>query len=457
LVANIVSYQYLRNNVRQSIIDRELPAASSAIQANITKELLPHVITASMMADDLLIKQWLLSDENQLATLTDHLNKIKNKYQAETSFVVSAKSQFFYNAQGEKIYESEQDPNAAWYFQFRDNPHEYALNSSFNTDKAQTQTLFINHKIFNNKQFIGVAGVGVKLTSIQQTIEQYRYKFDKDIYFIDASLQVIEQSKNSHLSTKEIAQIPQIASLLHKSPTSKLAVQFEYENSTDNLFVTLQYIPQLKWWLLITQSESRALSPIKKALYISAIIDLVIIVFALILIFLTINYFHRRLEALATTDSLTGLGNRQTFEQTIKNALYLRNRTKEPISIILIDVDKFKNINDQHGHLIGDKVLKSIALILNESVRKSDYVGRWGGEEFVILAHNCQLATATILADKIRQSIQNSQMPSQQVTVSIGVSEAEGDDSTESLLNKADKALYQAKENGRNCVIQYTD
>jgi len=186
------------------------------------------------------------------------------------------------------------------------------------------------------------------------------------------------------------------------------------------------------------------------------VIGLAVIILTIVLISYTVNLFQSRLEEMASTDKLTGLGNRQTFEIVINQALSQFARSPTPFSLILIDVDKFKFINDTYGHLVGDHVLQTMAALTREKTRQSDILCRWGGEEFIILAPNCALSDANRLAENIRKSIMESRFvlknPSQQITISAGVAEIMENEVADQIVGRADKALYAAKQNGRNRV-----
>ena len=159
------------------------------------------------------------------------------------------------------------------------------------------------------------------------------------------------------------------------------------------------------------------------------------------------------LERLATTDSLTGLPNRRRLEEACQMHLARSKRQKEKLSVVMIDVDKFKSVNDTHGHQVGDQILQHMAQILGEAVRESDFVGRWGGEEFMVLCPATKLADARVVAEKLRAAVAAHDFPVVgQKTASFGVAELGGSESLENAVKRADAALYQAKENGRNRV-----
>ena len=176
---------------------------------------------------------------------------------------------------------------------------------------------------------------------------------------------------------------------------------------------------------------------------------------------------HAALEEISYTDPLTGLHNRRFLLQHLGKDIAVSLRTyndwldKKKLDLptdtdllfFLVDIDHFKKINDEYGHLKGDKVLIGLAKIMKDSIRDADFISRWGGEEFVVLAHNCHVDNAFILAEKIRQKVTSSKLIEASLSVSIGISEAEDGDIKDKLLNRADSALYVAKSSGRNQTV----
>ena len=164
------------------------------------------------------------------------------------------------------------------------------------------------------------------------------------------------------------------------------------------------------------------------------------------------------LQQLATVDPLTGLENRRSLMDFSEVQLKLAQRYKSFFSILLIDLDYFKKINDTYGHLIGDEILKNIAKILKESLRNVDHIGRFGGEEFIVILPNTTLKNAVLVAEKVRDAIanfvHNIEEQNIQTTVSIGIASYNPlDDDVNQIIERADHALYTAKSSGRNCSI----
>ena len=169
---------------------------------------------------------------------------------------------------------------------------------------------------------------------------------------------------------------------------------------------------------------------------------------------------EEELRALATRDSLTGAFNRRHFAELSMREIERCRRYGHPLSVIMLDADHFKSVNDNHGHDAGDRVLKRISAVCMELLRGSDIFGRFGGEEFVACLPEANLEIATEVADRMRATIAESKIPINDagetliMTVSIGVTDlGPGDESFEAALIRADGALYAAKDGGRNKVV----
>ncbi|GEM_PF-1041821 len=162
---------------------------------------------------------------------------------------------------------------------------------------------------------------------------------------------------------------------------------------------------------------------------------------------------RKRVEELSITDRLTGLYNRLKLDEVFAYELTQAHRYTVPLSIILLDIDHFKSVNDTHGHQIGDTVLKQLALILRNGGRESDTVGRWGGEEFLIIMPQTDIKGAKLRAEKLRLAVQAFDFGIVgRVTVSLGIAQYVHDDTEHALIERADRALYAAKAGGRNRV-----
>jgi diguanylate cyclase (GGDEF) domain len=170
-----------------------------------------------------------------------------------------------------------------------------------------------------------------------------------------------------------------------------------------------------------------------------------------------LQHEHWRLHQKVGRDALTGLANREAAMDELAAALDAVGARGTELCLIMADVDHFKQINDTYGHLVGDKVLQCIAAKLQQLLREFDVVGRFGGEEFIIVLDDTPLAVARTVAERLRQGVEHElvQCDEQQIrlTISLGLTQAAARDDIRNLIRRADDALYQAKEEGRNRVV----
>ena len=170
---------------------------------------------------------------------------------------------------------------------------------------------------------------------------------------------------------------------------------------------------------------------------------------------------NKKLDVISRTDELTQLPNRRDMHKTIEKEVERANRFKKAFSIIFIDIDHFKDVNDTYGHAAGDAVLKSVASTLRSLLRKYDVLARYGGEEFLTLLPETELKDAAHVAERFRKQIENQTIffsgQEIKVTITLGVAQFDSSQGAEKCIQLADKALYEGKEHGRNKVILWSD
>ena len=180
-----------------------------------------------------------------------------------------------------------------------------------------------------------------------------------------------------------------------------------------------------------------------------------------------INQLQENLEVVrneSLTDPLTSLANRKHFDESLAQAIAEFAERSEPLSLVMTDIDHFKNFNDTWGHLTGDQVLRLVAMSLKQNVKGQDIAARYGGEEFAVILPNTVLRSALTVADHIRRAVMSKELMKRstgqnlgRVTISLGCATARKGDTVQSLIARADACLYAAKRNGRNRVICETD
>lgn len=172
------------------------------------------------------------------------------------------------------------------------------------------------------------------------------------------------------------------------------------------------------------------------------------------------THFGHESQHYGSVDALTGLHNRYWFDNTLKRQFVRSIGDAKSMSLIIIDIDHFKNMNDTYGHLLGDRVLYNVAHLISHSVRPGEMLARYGGDEFVILLPDAGTDVAFIVAERVRRAVEEASPISyknhdiKHPTISLGVAETKPGQSPEMLVHAADEALYRAKKAGRNCISQ---
>ncbi len=166
---------------------------------------------------------------------------------------------------------------------------------------------------------------------------------------------------------------------------------------------------------------------------------------------------RKALEKEVLIDSLTGVANRRALRERLKSEMYRFQRYDQLFSLVVFDLDRFKSINDTHGHWAGDRCLKEIVKRISPILRETDLIGRWGGDEFVLIFPATCQQSAVVVAERLRKLIQNTRLVYHKqeisMTISVGVTQALEDDQTiETVFNRADKAMYKSKKAGGNTV-----
>ena len=199
------------------------------------------------------------------------------------------------------------------------------------------------------------------------------------------------------------------------------------------------------------------MNEIRKTFYINLAISLIVTLLVILIIVYTINLYQKQLVQLASEDSLTGLANRRKFNDHFERLFKMYHKGVNHLSLILMDIDDFKEVNDVFGHLVGDETLVRIAEILKAELRSSDMIARWGGEEFAVLLVDVNKEKALELATRICVAMREDKkllaLLNKPLTVSLGVGELSSVDSQDGLVYKVDKALYAAKQAGKNQVV----
>ncbi|MBL4613367.1 MAG: GGDEF domain-containing protein [Magnetovibrio sp.] len=453
---NILNYQVSKGALRTTILENELPLSSNNVYSAIQADLLRPIFISSLMANDTFVHEWVHDGELKPERMVRYLDKIRSRYDAFTSFFISSKTLRYYHYEDSSRILSETNLEDRWFFEARDMKDPYVVNVDFNHQQERNITIFINYRVIDNDgEFLGVTGVGLGLGSVSKLVKTYQEEFRRNVYFVDQAglIQVHADPEIAGKTTLyDVLGMRDIADKVLANGRGSYA----YDGVDGKVLLTTRYIPELKWHLFIELPESQALADMKRGFIRNMLIGPAVIALTILLIIYTINIFQGRLEQMAITDKLTGLSNRQHFDLSLTQAIKRFRRDERPFSLLMMDIDNFKLINDQLGHLAGDKAIRHAAKVIRDQSRDSDLLCRWGGEEFVILATECNAPDAQRLGDSIREAFRDAKFfpdtPDKKITLSVGISQVRKNDDEESVVARADRALYAAKDNGRDCT-----
>ncbi len=455
-VTTLVNYYVSKASIHDSIVATELPLTSDNLYSEIQKDLIRPVIISSMMASDTFLRDWVLAGEKDVDKMTRYLREVKQRYGAFTSFFISERSRVYYQTEGVLKKISRDEPRDVWYFRVREMKSPYEINMDPDLANKDALTIFINYRVLDyDGQYIGVAGVGLTVDAVRALINDYQQRYRRSVYFVDPQGRIALFGNDAQIAGTDIRAIDGLRDIA--DPILKAgAGTFAYRNEGRDHLLNVRFIPELNWYLFVEQIEDEALAGIRNTLYLNLAISLIITAIVLLATSLTINRYQGQLEEMAMTDKLTGLANRQAFDLLVPQMLSEARRAKTLLLAILIDIDHFKDINDRLGHLAGDSVIQQVARLIKASLRGSDIVCRWGGEEFLVVFKGSAETQGQPLAEKIRDAVESGTFrygeATVPVTISLGVAAYINGETSDQLIARADKALYEAKGRGRNLV-----
>lgn len=456
LATSLASFWVSRDQIRNTIVNQSLPLTGENVYSEIQKDVLRPTFISSLMANDTFLRDWILSGEQDTDAVVRYLKEVKETYGTVSSFVVSEKTRRYYYGKGILKTVSETEPRDDWYFRVRNLNAPYEMNLDVDLANNDAITIFINYRVMDyDGNFIGAAGVGLTLDALAHAIDSMQKRFNRRIYFVNEKGEIISSGKDGELHRTSIHQLPGIAAIATQIINkSTVPTQLEYSNDTGTVMLSSRLIPEFQWYLVVEQTETSDVAPVRKVFMGNIVISAAITLLVLLISLYSVNRYQRRLENVAATDALTGLYNRHAFELIYDQAIHEAKRAKTPVSMVLLDIDDFKSINDNYGHVAGDQVIMHVASLLDNSLRDGDLLCRWGGEEYVILLKNTSLNAALGVAEKIRLGLitHNFPLDGKNITGSFGVAEFVEGETLVQFFSRADQALYQAKSAGRNRV-----
>lgn len=451
----LTSYFVAYKSVGDEINKNTLPLTSDNVYSSIQKDLVLSIHISSLMAHDIFARDWLLAGEVDPEQMVRYLTEIQHKYNTVTTFFVSDITGFYYHPDGILKKVSKDDPLDAWYFRTRGLNMPYEINIDTDTADQNRITVFINYQVYGyDNELIGVTGVGLELSQVREVLNIYQQKFESRVFFVDNSGKIVLRADDFDLS-------PNLYEWnnFHDKVLTMLSnpeVSFDYTTGRQVFFVSSRYIPEFDLFLVILK-ENKLKANLSNRLQLNFAIGLLITVAVVGIVAVILKKFNQNLERLASIDPLTNTYNRSAFSLIFAQSLKEKKRRGSHLSMILMDIDDFKNINDKYGHPVGDLVLAAFAQTVMGVIRETDVLCRWGGEEFVVLLVDCSLREAVSVANKIKKITSGidirSGRNSVRLTISAGVVAHREDETLTHLTARADALMYEAKFQGKNRTV----
>ncbi|ATB70859.1 putative diguanylate cyclase [Sulfurospirillum diekertiae] len=456
ITGSVINYMKNVHDTQEQLQNTSLPLSVDNIYTEIQQRMIEPLLVSSLMSHDTFLRDWLMSGEKDIDGIVRYLTEIQQKYDIFTTFLVSDKTKNYYHPRGLIDVINKDNSADAWYFRFKDQPEPYEINLDHNANLSDTLIMFINYKVMNYKnEMIGVTGVGVRLLNIEKMLNSFKTKYKYDVYFVDqkGEITLFSQALNKRGNIANIDGLKSIKEAIYKGEQT----QFEYKNKEGEYLLNTKYIGKLKLQLFVEINKKEYLKELKKTFYANLAISLLVTLLVTLIIIYTINIYQKQLVKMASEDSLTGLANRRKFNEHFEKFYKLYKKGINSLTLVLIDIDNFKEVNDSFGHLVGDEALVRVAEILRVELRSSDMIARWGGEEFALLFVDVSPEKSVEIAQKICQAIREdkalSSLLQRPLTVSIGVGHLSSLESQDGLVYKVDNALYEAKKAGKDQVI----
>jgi diguanylate cyclase (GGDEF)-like protein len=449
----LTSYFTLKDVINSH--NKQVQSAITPLFSLVTSEILRPLNVANFMANNHFIIDYANQDNIEKEYIAEYLKGISKSYNM-LAFIALKKHKLMLDSDAKESLLNSTEPE--WYHRLKDLPGEQFSDIGNSEDPH----LYFDNKIRNKDgEFIGFTGVAIDLNYFASKFKEYSDRFGFELYFVDNN-NIITLSSNSIMKSEShhreslmtrLSDLPWHQSLLKNNAADKnLSTEVMY-TTAEGLLISQMPIQELNWRMFIVSPPAVEQNGYWQ-IFISRFVLFFFIVITLYLLLLnSINYFKARLIKHSETDYLTQLPNRSHIHSRFDSIA----KHNKDLCVVLADIDNFKSINDTYGHLVGDDVLRIVAEQLSHSLRKVDVIGRWGGEEFIMLLPETSAEQALIIVERIRENIAAISFPitttsgTFSTTISFGICQLPlNNNAINDYIAAADQALYKAKSNGKN-------
>ena len=452
---SVFSYLRSRQQFDRQMMTEILPLTSDAVAANIEYLISQPVLASRLAADNSLLVDLLLGGNQQAGAIASYLRSVQRSTGVATAFLVSEQSRKYYGPSGLVRTINTASAQDQWYQHFLDSGRAVELNLDRDTADPSQTLAFVNVRIEGaDRQLLGVAGLGVDVDFLRNKLAGYQRDYGARLLLVNQGGEIVLASDDSSGSLADLPDIGKLSRAILNHP--KMAL--ELDSAGSYYYVNAIQIPRSGWTLAVIQKPNAEEEALRRLLIQNSVAALLIGCLLIIVGRLTIGRDQEKLQQSASTDNLSGLLNRQAFNSIFEELRSHGSRPDSGLAIALMDIDHFKRVNDTYGHPAGDAVIRAVARAIKASVRESDPVFRWGGEEFLLLLPMSNLEQAMARLEALRSHLRATEIQLEpadartSITLSFGLTLHRPGESSATALERADQALYEAKRTGRDRI-----
>lgn len=463
ILAGFIGTVWISHQTYKTILEDDIEniskLSSSNIYNEINNELTKPLFVSQTMANDSFLKQWLYdekensADDSSARQLQEYLHAYRMKYQYDAVYMISAKSNIYYYFDGVNKIVSPENEHDHWYYDFLESGESYCLNIDSDEVNHGELTIFVDCRIEDSDgKLLGVTGVGLKMSRLQQLLAEHERDYDLQAFLIDNSGQIQACTDSTKIGTVNLFNDSQLSELQEPILSNQETMEMHWypKDQMNNCIIT-RYIENLNWYLVVQKNNYAIRSSFQNLVRKDFLLITFLLALLLSLTAFIVRQYDKRMARILNTDTLTGLPNQQSFSDDFSR---FAEREKDFV-LFLFDVDHFKEVNDTKGHLFGNEILASIAAIAREDIGEFGSVARWGGDEFIGIIYAPQEKADELLCQIQKNIMQKCTCVIPPVTISIGATQSRKGASLDDLILEADQALYAAKKQGRNLLLHF--
>lgn len=455
IYTNTISYYQLVQTQIEDIVTLTVDQITQKVENWMTEP----VIVAKTMSSDRFLQDWITEEQDNLDnadyenTLCEYLKSFQEKYDYDTVFFVSSYSNRYYYQEGINKIVSTQDEHDIWYYNFLDMNQEYDIELDLNQTANDAVTIFTNFRVEDDAgNLLGVAGLGFSVANIQQRIEEYEEMSDMTVHIFNegSADNSFDRPYKSFIDEAELQEA--------LGGNSDIDINQFQENTLnwvtigdERKCIIVREIPSLHWYLIAYKTGDSISQIFFRQMSYNFIYILVILAGCIAVTSVVAIYMNSKLMQMENVDALTDIPNSRLFEQQFKKMH--RKWERKYQTFFMFDIDHFKQLNDSKGHLYGNMVLSYVAKELRELVSNQGICARWGGDEFIGVLTLSDEETKLLLEQFAKKLECNHE--EFHVTISCGLTQVKKKSTLTELIERADSALYYAKEHGRNNIAIY--